>query len=117
STIDRTLQGVGLGGALPGNGDAYTGFKFMLDNFALLGGRGASGLTFFQADGAPNAAAGRDYVLLKALKDGLDALASEAFAPAFAGSQTLSDYRWGRLHRIVFDHPLGGPFSLPGANP
>ncbi len=117
STIDTTLQGVGLGGALPGNGDAYTGFKFLLDNFALLGGRGASGLSFFQAAGAPNAAAGRDYVLLKALKDGLDALASPAFAPAFAGSQALSDYRWGKLHRIIFDHPLGGPFNLPGANP
>jgi len=23
------------------------------------------------------------------------------------------DYRWGKLHRIVFDHPLGGPLSVP----
>lgn len=117
STIDATLQQVGLGAALPGSNDAYTGFKFLLDNFALLGGRGASGLNFFAADGAPNAAAGRDYVLLKALKDALDVMASPAFAPAFGGSQNLDDYRWGRLHRIVFRHPLGGPFNLPGANP
>jgi penicillin amidase len=27
------------------------------------------------------------------------------------------DYRWGKLHRIVFDHPLGGPFNIPGENP
>jgi penicillin amidase len=117
STIDVTLQQVGLGSALPGNGDAYAGFKFLLDNFALLGGRGASGLNFFVADGSPSAAAGRDYVLLKALKDGLDALASDAYAPAFGNSQNLGDYRWGHLHRIVFNHPLEGPFNLPGPNP
>jgi penicillin amidase len=117
STIDATLQRVGLGGALPGNGDAYTGLKFLLDNHALLGGRGASGLDFFAAEGAPDAASARDYVLLKALKDSLDVLASDAYAPAFAGSTNLADYRWGKLHRITFDHPLGGPFDLPGPNP
>lgn len=117
ASIDTTLARVGLGGALPGNADAYTGFKFLLDHFDLLGGRGASGLAFFQVEGAPTAAAGRDYILLKALRDGLDALASDAFAPAFGGSTELSDYRWGKLHRIVFRHPLGGPFNLPGANP
>ncbi len=117
ASIDTTLGRVGLGGALPGNADAYTGFKFLLDHFELLGGRGASGLAFFAVDGAPSAAAGRDFILLKALKDGLDALASEAFAPAFAGASNLSDYRWGKLHRIVFRHPLGGPFNLPGGNP
>ena len=117
STIDATLQSVGLGSALPGSGDAYTGFKFLLDNFALLGGRGASGLSFFHADGAPDAASGRDYVLLAALNDALDALASDTFTPAFGGSQNLADYRWGLLHRITFDHPLGGPFNLPGENP
>ena len=26
-----------------------------------------------------------------------------------------NDYRWGRLHRIVFDHPLGSPYSVPEA--
>ena len=104
ASIDTTLARVGLGGALPGNADAYTGFKFLLDHFDLLGGRGASGLAFFNVDGAPTAAAGRDYLLLKALRDGLDALASEEFAAAFGGSTDLSDYRWGKLHRIVFRH-------------
>lgn len=117
STIDATLSRVGLGSALPGNNEAYNGLKFLLDNFALLGGRGASGLDFFQVAGAPSAAARRDFVLLKALSDGLDAMASPAYAPAFGGSANLADYRWGRLHRITFRHPLGGPFNLPGANP
>jgi len=35
-------------------------------------------------------------------------------APAFSGSLRLADYNWGKLHRIVFAHPLGGPFSIPG---
>jgi penicillin amidase len=41
-------------------------------------------------------------------------LASDEFAPAFGNSQNVMDYRWGMLHRIVFDHPLGGPFNVPG---
>ncbi len=43
-------------------------------------------------------------------------LASEGFSAAFAGSTNQGDYRWGKLHRIVFDHPLGAPFSMPGPN-
>ncbi len=116
NTIDKTLTSVGLDSYKPGGRDAQAGFKFMLDNYDTLGGKGASGLTFFAAAGAPNAAAARDYVLLKALGDGLDMLASEGFSAAYAGSTNQSDYRWGKLHRIVFNHPLGAPFSIPGPN-
>ncbi len=116
ATIDKTLTSVGLGNYLPGSRDAQAGFKFLLEAYPVLGGKGASGLTFFSAAGAPNAAAARDYVLLKALGDGLDMLASDGFSPAFAGSTSQNDYRWGKLHRIVFDHPLGAPFSIPGSN-
>jgi len=42
-------------------------------------------------------------------------LAGDEFAAAFGGSTDLSDYRWGYLHRIVFDSPLGPPFSVPPA--
>jgi penicillin amidase len=56
----------------------------------------------------------RDFVLLGSLKNALDQLASAAMAPAFGGSTNQADYRWGQLHRIVFAHPLGGPFSIPG---
>ncbi len=116
NTIDKTLTNVGLGSYKPGSRDAQAGFKFQLDNYAALGGKGASGLTFFAATGAPDAAAARDYVLLKSLADGLEMLASDGFAAAFSGSTNQNDYRWGKLHRIVFDQPLGAPFSIPGPN-
>ncbi|WP_300614819.1 penicillin acylase family protein [Dokdonella sp.] len=113
-TIDATLQQVGLGDYLPGSGLAFNGFKFMLDHFDVLQGKGTSGLPFFRAPGISDPAAARDLVLLGSLAASLDSLASDAYAAAFGGSTNLADYRWGRLHRIVFQHPLGGPFSVPG---
>ena len=110
---------MGLGNYLPGSRDAQAGLKFMLDNFDALGGKGASGLNFFAASGAPDAHSAR-YVLLKSLGDALDRLASDELAPAFGKSANLADYRWGQLHRIVFEHPLGGVapvFNLPGRIP
>jgi len=79
-----------------------------------LQGKGASGLAFFNAAGAPDAASARDYVLLSSLSDALDQLSSATLAPAFGGATNESSYNWGKLHRIVFAHPLGGPFSIPG---
>ena len=119
NVMDHTLQQVGLGDFLPGSGDAYTGLKFLLDAFPVLQGEGASGLDFFTnvpaALASADPATRRDCVLLGSLKEGLDLLASDAFAPAFANSTNLMDYRWGKLHRIVFDHPLGEALSIPGA--
>jgi penicillin amidase len=120
NTIYATVAKVGLANYAPGSRDAQAGFKFLLENFDALGGKGASGLNFFAATGAPNAHSARDYVLLKSLKDGLNQLGSAALTPAFGGSANQSDYRWGKLHRIVFTHPLGGIaplFNLPGPNP
>ena len=116
NTIDATLTAVGLQSYLPGSSDAFTGLKWLLDAFPQLHGRGASGLPFFNAPGAPDAASARDFVLLFSMKNALDQLSSSAMAPAFGGSTNLGDYRWGVLHRIVFAHPLGGPFSIPGQN-
>lgn len=121
NTVDATVTRVGLGSALPGGSDAYAGFKFLLDAFPVLRGKGASGLNFFTVPAAvgtpPTPEDARDYVLLKSMQDGLARLASADFAPAFARSTNLSDYRWGKLHRIRFAHPLGDRFSLPGTNP
>jgi len=120
NTVNSTLTRVGLSGALPGSRSAQTGLKFLLDNFDALRGRSASGLDFFPVTGAPNSASARDFVLLNALKEGLDRLASAELSAAFNRSQNLADYRWGLLHRIVFDHPLGSlapQFNLPGPNP
>lgn len=117
NTIDGTLSAYGLGDYLPAGDSAYTGLKFLLDAFPVLGGKGASGINFFNVPGAPDAASARDYILLKSLKDGLDQLASDAFAAAFGHSTDQSDYHWGALHRFVLEHPLGGPFNIPGPNP
>jgi len=116
NTIDATLGRVGLTNYVPAADISYIGLKNALDNFATRRGVGASGLNFFAVTGAPTPEAARDYLLVKSLKDGLELLASPAFAPAFNGSTNVDDYRWGKLHRIVFDHPLGGPFNIPDAN-
>ncbi len=64
NTIDGTLTAYGLGSYLPGDNSAYTGLKFLLDAFPVLGGHGASGINFFNVPGAPDPASARDYILL-----------------------------------------------------
>jgi penicillin amidase len=115
ATLDATLKRVGLGSFIPPDDMALVGLRNLLDNFAANRGRGASGLNFFQVAGVATPEAARDLVILRSLRAGLDQLASTAFAPAFAGSTKLDDYRWGKLHRIVFQHALGAPFSVPTA--
>ncbi len=116
STIDATLTRVGLGGYLPPDDTSLVGLRNLLDNFASSRGFGASGLNFFQVSGVSSPETARDIVILQSLRAGLDQLASDAFAPAFAHSTKLDDYRWGELHRIVFQHILGAPFSIPTAS-
>jgi penicillin G amidase len=101
--VDGPLIARGLGSFLPGGDQAMTALRHLLET----GGTGASGIVFF------NGPVGRDLAVLGALKSALDLAASPAFAPAFGGSTNLADYRWGKLHRIVFRHPFGGPFSIP----
>lgn len=101
--VDAPLISRGLGSFLPGGDQAMSALRHLLEG----NGTGASGIVFFASPAA------RDTAILQALKDALDLAASPAFAPAFDGSTDPDDYRWGRLHRIVFRHPLGGPFSIP----
>ncbi|HEX4480227.1 MAG TPA: penicillin acylase family protein [Rudaea sp.] len=117
NTIDATLTQLGLADYLPGDDSAYTAFKFLLDAFPQLGGKGASGIPFFNAPNAPDPASARDYILLASLQGALAQLSSDAFAPAYANSTDQSTYHWGALHRFVLEHPLGGPFNIPGPNP
>lgn len=106
NTIDLTLTTYGLGDNLPGGTTAQRAFTYHLLNFDTNGGIGASGLNFFLA-GFPETIAG-------SLQMALDLLASDEFAPAFANSTDVMDYRWGKLHRIVFRHPLNSdPFNVP----
>lgn len=102
--VDQPLAARGLGGAnLPTSDQAMTALRHLLET----GGVGASGIPFF------NGPVDRDVRPLTALRNALNLAASPAFAPAFGGSTNLADYHWGKLHRIVFRHTLGGAFSLP----
>ena len=107
NTIDATLTAVGLGDNLPGSRSiAQRAFAYHLLNYDTNGGIGASGLNFFSQGLAPT--------VQGSLQQALDLLASDEFAPAFANSTDVMDYRWGKLHRIVFAHPLGiDPFNIP----
>lgn len=119
NTIDATLNGVplppGVSLPLPPRQLTVTALKALLER--PQPGVGASGINFFNVPGVAAAADRRDIVLLKSLADALAALAGPTFAGAFGGSTNQNDYRWGRLHRIVFKHPLGGAFNVPTTNP
>ena len=101
--VDGPLAARGLAAFLPGGDQAMTALRHLLET----GGVGASGITFFSGP------VQRDVLLLTALKNALALAASPGFAPAFGGSTVLADYRWGKLHRIVFRHTLGAAFSVP----
>jgi penicillin amidase len=116
NTIDATLEGVPLppGVTLPKPGEqlSLTALKNLLERPEP--GIGASGLNFFNAPAASSEDR-RDIVILASLADALGRLAGSGFAAAFGGSRNQTDYRWGKLHRIVMRHPLGGPFNVPPA--
>jgi penicillin amidase len=109
--IDNTLARIPLPGGLPvpDDHDSLAALRNLLDNFATNNGRGASGVDFFALPGVPGAADRRDIVILRSLRAALDLAAG----PQLFASTDQNDYRWGRLHRIVFRHPLGGPFNIP----
>jgi penicillin amidase len=113
NTIDATLAPLGL--PRPGGQLALSALRTLLERFALTGGVGASGVDFFKVPEVADAADRRDLVILGSLAEALDRLAGGAFAAAFGGSVDQEEYRWGKLHRVVLDHPLGGPFDIPPA--
>jgi penicillin amidase len=113
--VDQTLSGLGLGSFLPGSSLAYKAVKHLLETWDSSQGFGASGVDFFSGPEGLTREQARDWILLENLRKALDLLASDEFGPAFSNSTDQDDYRWGSLHRIVFDHPLGGPFNIPPA--
>lgn len=80
---------------------------------AMSGVPSRSGVDLFAAPGVADPADRQALAVLRAVREGLDLLAGPAFAPVFGGSTRLADYRWGRLHRLTMDSPLGGAFSVP----
>ena len=119
NTIDRTLLRVGECAGIemprPDSPRTMTALQNLLNKFGEMQGFGASGLNFFMVPAVEDAQTRRDIIILQSLAEALDLLAGPAFAEAFDGSTHQADYRWGRLHRIVFEHPLGAPFSIPPA--
>ena len=109
--VDATLAEFQLPG--PDSARAMTALKNLFDNFATRQGTGASGIDFFAMPGVDDPADRRDLKVLGALRAALDKLAGPDFAPAFAESTDQNDYRWGRLHWIVFDHPFVPAFGVP----
>ena len=112
NTIDGVLRAMTM--PLPPHQQVMSALRFQLENFGTTGGRGASGVNFFNVPSVNDAAARRDIIILKSVADAMTMLASDEFAPAFNKSTNLSDYRWGKLHRIVFSHLLT-PTMSPGA--
>lgn len=113
ATVDAAVAPFGL--PTPGSGQAVTALVNLFESFPQRRGVGASGIDFFAGGGAGGPAVRRDTIILACLADALALLAGDPFRPAFGGSTDQDDYRWGRLHRLVLDHPLGGPFSIPPA--
>jgi penicillin amidase len=113
AAIDARLAPYGV--PVPDGERSLTALKHLLETFGQTHGVGASGIDFFAVDGVADAADRRDVVLLRAVRDALAKLAGPDFQAAFGGSTDQDDYRWGRLHRVTLDHPLGGPFDVPPA--
>jgi penicillin G amidase len=113
-TLATTLGGRGL--PLPSeSSQLFTALKHLLENFDTDQGIGASGINFFDVPGVTLAQDRRDIIVLRSLTAALTELAGPSFADAFNRSVNQQDYRWGKLHRIVFAHPMGGPFNTPPA--
>ncbi len=119
NTIDGVLGAIGkLAGIsvpLPGAQQELSELRFQLDNFSQTHGLGTSGVPLISVPGVTDPAAARDIILLKSVADALTLLQSDEFAPAFNKSANLTDYRWGKLHRIVFSHITGFNILEPGA--
>ena len=87
-----------------------------LENFSLTSGKGPlSGIDLFNVPKVSDPAARRDILILKSVADALTLMQSDEFAPAFNKSANLTDYRWGKLHRVVFSHITGFNIFSPGA--
>ncbi len=120
NTIDATLDGIDqivapIRMPKPPSSLAMTALRNLFDRYDTQLGFGVSGVNFFNMPGVNDPMARRDILILKSVQDALNLLAGPDFQSAFGGSTDQNDYRWGRLHRIVLDHPLGPPFSIPPA--
>ena len=115
SIIDDRLDQIGLGGNLPNSRDALKALYNILSQKPYTG-VAAAGVDWMPEPAVLSAGERRDLALLQVLRDALDRLASPEFAPAFGESTKQGRYRWGKLHRIVFDHPFEDAFNIDTFN-
>ena len=112
NTIDPVVKQLTI--PQPPSQQSLSALRFLLENFSKSGGAGASGVNFFNVPGVADPAERRDILILKSVADSLKLLAGPELAAAFGGSTNQADYRWGKLHRITFNHLLGALFT-PGS--
>jgi penicillin amidase len=107
--VDARLADFGLGA---GSSQAIKALHHLLEQSPYTG-IAAAGIDWIPEPAALSAEERRDLALLSAMRDALDQLASNELAPAFDNSTEQEDYRWGKLHRIVFDHPFDDDRDIP----
>ncbi|MBE3599408.1 MAG: penicillin acylase family protein [Limnochordaceae bacterium] len=116
ATVDAAVTRVSPDLPLPDGTMAVKAILYQLEHFDRTRGKGVSGLQFFDVpDLALDPADERDLLLLSSLDRALGLLTGPVFEPAFGKVRDLSDLRWGKLHRLVLAHPLGGTFGIPPA--
>lgn len=112
NTIEKTLLSNGLPAV---NYDIGTGaILHLLRTFGKTHGVGASRLNFFNVKNIKNPSEAKDFLILKSMQEALKLLKSDAFSQAFDLSSNLHDYRWGKLHRIVFKNVIGNNIPTLG---
>ncbi len=107
-----------------GTSEGIRGLLKILDKVPYSGD-GPSGIHYFDEPSIVLAPADeRDILLVKSLQDALDLLGGANFVDAYANSQNVDDYLWGKVHYVIFQSflngelndtqiPGGGAFSIP----
>ncbi|MEM9101646.1 MAG: penicillin acylase family protein [Pseudomonadota bacterium] len=111
NVINTTLAAYNL--TAPDDLNSLKAVKKLFEDFPKQGGFGVSGIDFFNVEGVSNVTEKRDIIILRSLADAIVLLKSEAFAEVFQGSEKLDDYRWGKLHRVIFDSLLSRTLGIP----
>lgn len=117
--IDDTLDRLDKTMPKPGGFFAVKAIINLLERFPKKQGKGESDVDFFDVpDLFLSPEEERDWLILQSLQEALDLLKGDAFAKAYNKSERLSDYRWGKVHRIIFRnalHPQTNRLSVPPA--
>lgn len=112
NTVDMPLKMLAL--PVPPDQQALTTLQNLLVTFSTQQGFGLSSINFFQVSLVSRAEDRRDILILFSLQMALARRAGPAFFRAFQESHDQQLW-WGKIHRIVFAHPMGSNFNIPPA--